>query len=77
MVRYRFCKALYDYILACNHHLTPRNRVFDVLGEYHVGQGTLIANLRHHNNHPTARKCGRKRGGRGGKRTRGSRPTML
>ena len=34
MVRYRFCKALYHYILACNQHFTPRNRVFDVLGRH-------------------------------------------
>lgn len=47
----------------------------DVLGEYYVGQGTLRGHLRHHNNHPDARKCGLKTGGNGGKRARGSPPT--
>ena len=46
-------------------------------GLFCMGLGVGVDNLRHHNNHPTARKCGRKRGGRGGKRTRGSPPTML
>lgn len=72
MVRYRFCKALHHYILACNHHFTPRNRVFDVLGEYYVALETLISSLCHHNNHLTPRKCSKQRGGNGGKWARGA-----
>lgn len=49
----------------------------DVLGDYYVGQERADGSLRRHNNHPDARKCSKQRGGRGGKRTRGSPPTML
>lgn len=49
----------------------------DVLGDYYVGQVRAVASLRQHNNHPDARKNGRKMGGNGGKWARGSPPTTV
>ena len=37
MVRNRHFVICIMDIMPCNHHFAPRNRVFDVLGEYYVG----------------------------------------